>query len=116
MDIRQFLYLIVVQQIVLLPKNFAHNSHCPLTTFEKPLRVTNAKGRNTNISKTSGILDLSINRKSFHTSFIVLPLEVFDIILVKYWISKHKAMVDCHRKKLLWTFMKVSLLFKVGKL
>ena len=36
---------------------------------------------------------------NFSVDLIALPFGEFDLILGMYWLSKHRAIIDCDKKK-----------------
>ena len=39
-----------------------------------------------------------IHDREFSADLIALPFHKFDLILGMDWLSKHRAIIDCHKK------------------
>ena len=44
---------------------------------------------------------LTVNDREFSVDLIALPFHEFDLILGMDWLSKHRAIIDCDKKKVL---------------
>ena len=44
---------------------------------------------------------LLVHDREFSVDLIALPFHEFDLILGMDWLSKHHAIVDCHKKIIL---------------
>ena len=44
---------------------------------------------------------LTVNDREFSVDLIALPFHEFDLILGMDWLSKHRPIIDCDKKKVL---------------
>ena len=56
-------------------------------------------GHNVNVNKVYKNCLIFIHDREFSTDFITLPFREFDLILGMDWLSKHWAIIDCDKKK-----------------
>ena len=59
------------------------------------MHVTSVLGHMNRVYKNCPII---IHDREFSTDLIALPSREFDFILGMYWLSKHRAIIDCDKK------------------
>ena len=68
------------------------------------LLVTSPLGHSVRVNRVHKNCPLMVHDKEFSVDLIALPFHEFDLILGMDWLSKHRAIVDCDKKIVLFKF------------
>ena len=63
------------------------------------MHVTSPLGHSVNVNKVYKNCPIIIHDHKFSADLIALPFREFDLILGMDWLSKHRAIIDCDKKK-----------------
>ena len=68
------------------------------------LLVTSPLGHSVRVNRVYKNCPLMVHDKEFSVDLIALPFHEFDLILGMDWLSKHRAIVDCDKKIVMFKF------------
>ena len=69
--------------------------------LEYDMLVTSPLGHSVRVNRVYQNCSLMVHDREFLVDLIALPFHEFDWILGMDWLSKHRAIVDCDKKKVL---------------
>ena len=72
-----------------------------ITSLERLLydmHVTSPLEQSVNVNRVYKNYSIVIHDKEFSTDLIALPFHEFDLILGMDWLSKHRVIIDCDKK------------------
>ena len=61
--------------------------------------VSSPLGHSVRVNQVYKNCPLTVHDREFSVDLIALPFHEFDLILGMDWLSKHRAIVDCDKKK-----------------
>ena len=68
-------------------------------TLEKPLHVSSPFGTRVNVDQICRDCELEISGILLTMDLRVMDMSKFDVILGMDWLTAHRVVIDCHRKK-----------------
>ena len=77
-----------------------------LLTYD--MLVTSPLGHSVRVNRVYKNRHLTVHDRGFSMDLIALPFHEFDLILGMDWLSKHRAIVDCDKKTLLFKCFDMS--------
>ena len=85
-------------------------------TLEDPLHVSSPLGTRVNVDKICRVCELEISGILLTMDLRVMEMSEFDVILGMDWLTVHRVVIDCDRRRIIaYTYDDVCVMFHGDK-